>query len=230
MLVSLKCAFRLNTNPQCPLSSTLPPPVPDFVFMKGGHLKCPVQAQQLPLRPRHPFRSSTKGGQLFLFFFSPFDKRLCALLCWTPSSFYFEALSLGGCSFCVLQDGGRVSAPPSFNHLIWPFCNPRGPSGARQQSHSTAGHCRQTPWPKPPAIHTCTYTHKIKKTNQPCKCDQKGGEPPAVFKSHNNVWQIELHFVNSHRPLIWCWYEADISVMTQWAAYTCKHAFLSAQV
>lgn len=78
-----------------PVVLYIPPPVPDFVFMKRGHLKCPVQAQQLPLQPHHSFRSSTKGGEIFLPFFllTEGSVHFCVLTHpWFPP--YFESLSL----------------------------------------------------------------------------------------------------------------------------------------
>lgn len=144
-----------------PLVPYIPPPVPDFVFMKKGasQMSCAGAAAATATMPF--FQKFNKGGAFFLPFFllTGGSVYFCVLTPpLTPSSlptlWVFEFRSWrGGCSFCLLMDGGSRSPAPPFNHLIRLLCNPQGPSWAWQQSHGTAGHYRQTPWPKPPIIH-----------------------------------------------------------------------------
>lgn len=150
--------FVLNTNPQYPLSSTYPHRFQTLYLWKGAsQMSCAGAAAATATTPF--FQKFNKGRGDFSPFF-PFDRRLCALLCSNtplipPLLWVFEFRSRrGGWSFCLLIDGGSLSAPPLFNHLIRLLCNPQGPSCAWQQSHTTAGHYRQTPWTKPPNIHT----------------------------------------------------------------------------
>lgn len=201
-----------------PLVLYIPPPVPDFVFMKREHLKCPVQAQQLPPRPRHSFRSSTKGGECFLPFF--LLTGLCALLCFntTPDPpIHFGSLSLGAgeeaAAFVCSWTGGAA-----LQLLLSTWSGSSATLGAQAEpdNRATAQLANTDKLPDTNPLACTKRPQPIRPSPATLRETAKAGKPPAIFKSHNNVWLIELHFVNScqHRTalhtldlvLIWGWH------------------------
>lgn len=69
MVVSPKCAFRFEHKSSMPLVLYIPPPVPDFVFMKKGasQMSCAGAAAATATMPF--FQKFNKGGAFFLPFF-----------------------------------------------------------------------------------------------------------------------------------------------------------------
>lgn len=147
--------FVLNTNPQYPLSSTYPHRFQTLYLWKGGISNVPCRRSSCHCDHAILSEVQQREGSFFSLFFPLTGGSVHFCVLTPPLLWVFEFRSRrGGCSFCLLIDGGSLSAPPPFNHLIRLLCNPQGPSWARQQSHGTAGHCRQTPWPKPPITYT----------------------------------------------------------------------------
>lgn len=76
MVVSPKCAFGFEHKSSIPVVLYIPPPVPDFVFMKGGISN--VLCRRSSCHCDHAILSEVQQRE-GSFFFS-FDRRLCALL------------------------------------------------------------------------------------------------------------------------------------------------------
>lgn len=230
MVVSAKCAFRFEHKSCMALVLCTPPPAPDFVLMKRGISN--IQCRRSSCRCDRDALSELQQREGR--FFSPLDRGLRTLLCSnTTPDFPPPLVSLNEEQkrrlWLLSARGwrGSLSTPPPFNHLIRLFCSPRGPGCTRQHS-----------WPlQTNSLTLPQYTHKnipaSKTSPAPSGEAEEGCEPAAIFKRHNNVWQIELHFVNS------CQHGSAkrsldlVLIRSRWrqsrSAYAYKHASLSVQ-
>lgn len=180
MVVSAKCAFRFEHKSCMPLVLYTPPPARDFVFLKRGISNIQCRRSSCRCDRNALSKLQQREGRIFLFF--PFDRGLRALLCsnTTPDSpltplllFLNQEQKRRLWLLSAFGQGGEAS----LHHLlstIW--YGSSAALGAQAAPGSTAGHYRQTLWPKPPnrVTHTQNIPDPKTRLDRSCPATSRG--------------------------------------------------------
>ncbi|XP_056587139.1 uncharacterized protein LOC130407860 isoform X1 [Triplophysa dalaica] len=199
MVVSAKCAFHFEHKSCMALVLYTPPSASDFVLMKGAISN--IQCRRSSCRCDRDALSELqqREGSFFL----PFDgglRTLCVLTPTpdfppTPTLFEYGAEEEAVAFVCLWMEGDSLHTT-SFQPSDTALLQPSGPRLYPTAQLATIDKLSDlTPG-------TRTKTFLLRPGPAPSGEAEEGCEPAAIFKSHNNVWQIELHFVNScqHGP------------------------------